>query len=125
MKWLLHGALTPAAAEALKRHEHETRLPTDIGLPPDATPADVLRAAHKHQLDLITPDDAVAEALYQNPFPFDRSIVHLHVGAGEIEQDDAIDRLFRRYKRLTPGRLYTVTDARVKIRQLPTQRLSR
>jgi hypothetical protein len=36
-----------------------------------------------------------------------------------VEQDDAITRLFERYKRLTPGRLYTVTGSRVKIRQLP------
>ena len=32
---------------------------------------------------------------------------------------DAIDRLFARYKRLSPRRLYTVTATRVKIRQLP------
>jgi len=34
-------------------------------------------------------------------------------------QADAIERLFERYKRLTPKRLYTVTANRVKIRQLP------
>jgi hypothetical protein len=30
-----------------------------------------------------------------------------------------VDRLFDRYKRLSPGRLYTVTGSRVKVRQLP------
>ena len=44
-------------------------------------------------------------------------MVHLNVDEGEIEQDDAIDRLFTRYKRLSPGRLYTVTGGRVKVRQ--------
>jgi hypothetical protein len=38
---------------------------------------------------------------------------------GAVEQDDAVDRLFTRYKRLTPERLYTVTETRVKVRQLP------
>ena len=38
---------------------------------------------------------------------------------GDIEQDDAVDRLFTRYKRLSPGRLYTITPSRVKILQLP------
>ena len=31
----------------------------------------------------------------------------------------AIERLLERYRRLTPGRLYTITPNRVKIRQLP------
>ena len=35
------------------------------------------------------------------------------------DQGRAIERLFERYQRLTPGRLYTVTASRVKIRQLP------
>jgi hypothetical protein len=35
------------------------------------------------------------------------------------DQGAAITRLFERYKRLTPRRLYTVTRSRVKIRQLP------
>ena len=34
-------------------------------------------------------------------------------------QSAAIDRLFERYKRLSPKRLYTITPNRVKIRQLP------
>jgi hypothetical protein len=45
--------------------------------------------------------------------------VFLQLEGGDVEQDDAIDRLFARYKRLSPGRMYTVTGTRVKIRQLP------
>ena len=52
----------------------------------------------------------------------DRVVVYLQLEGGDVEQDDAIDRLFKRYKRLTPGRLYTVTGSRVKVRQLPTSR---
>ena len=119
MRWLLHGNLKTAVGEALRRHEHETRLPSDIGLAENALPQDVLRAAHRNQLDVLTLDPALPQALYEEPFAFDRSIVCLHGDEGEVEQDDAIDRLFARYKRLTPGRLYTVTGSRVKVRQLP------
>jgi len=48
-----------------------------------------------------------------------RADVQARRGHGDVEQDDAIDRLYARYKRLTPGRMYTVTGSRVKIRQLP------
>jgi hypothetical protein len=119
MRWLIHGELQPAVGEALRRHGHETRLPADIELAPEAPLNDVLRAAHRNQLDTITHDPDLAQSLFAEPFAFDRCIVFLHVGKGDVEQDDAVDRLFKRYKRLTPGRLYTVTDSRVKVRQLP------
>jgi hypothetical protein len=94
-------------------------MPGEISLASDAPAADVFREANKNQLDLITADAAIANAPYEERLPFGRSIVLLNVEPGDVEQDDAIDRLFERYKRLTPGRLYTVTGSRVKIRQLP------
>jgi hypothetical protein len=51
------------------------------------------------------------------PVRLDRAIVFLQLPGGEIEHDDAIDRLFDRYKRLRPGQLYTVTETRVKVQQ--------
>ncbi|HWE01448.1 MAG TPA: DUF5615 family PIN-like protein [Tepidisphaeraceae bacterium] len=119
MRWLLHGTLQSAVAEALRRHKHETRSLADVGLAADAPPDEVLRSAHKNQLDLLTVDQDTATSLYENPFAFDRSIVYLNVGEGDVERDDAVDRLFARYRQLTPGRLYTVTESRVKVRQLP------
>jgi hypothetical protein len=119
MRWLAHGTLTPAAIEALKRHGHEPRAPAELSLASDAPPTEVFQAAHKAQLDLITTDAALPTALYEQNLRFDRTIVLLNVEGGDVEQDDAIDRLFERYKRLSPGRLYTVTGSRVKIRQLP------
>ncbi len=68
----------------------------------------------------MTSDQSLAEAPFGGEASFKRSIVYLNVGDGEVEQDDAIDRLFKRYKRLSPGRLYTVTGSRVKVRQLPS-----
>jgi hypothetical protein len=119
MRWLLHGPMTSAVADALRRHGDQASTMLEAGLPPEISPADVLMAAQRAQLDLLTTDGAMAEAPFLLEQPFGRSIVYLQLEGGDVEQDDAIDRLFDRYKRLTPGRLYTVTGSRVKIRQLP------
>ena len=123
MRWLLHGNLTPAAIEALRRHEQQVQNLQDAGLTSDASPAEVFKVARKLQLELITTDGNLADAPYEPETEFaaahDRVIVYLQLEGGDVEQDDAIDRLFERYKRLSPGRLYTVTGTRVKVRQLP------
>src|SRR5437588_508667 len=105
MRWLLHGNLTAAAIEALKRHGHEVLVPADLGLTADATPAVVFEMARVRQLEIITADAVVPETVFQENLRFARAIVLLNVEAGDVEQDDAIDRLFERYKRLSPGRL--------------------
>ena len=107
-------------AEALIRHGDKAQTPESIELAPDASPAEVLEAAHVKQLDIVTNDPALANAPFESPIKFARSLVFLQLPGGDVEQDDAIDRLFKRYKRLTPGRMYTVTETRVKIRQLPS-----
>lgn len=112
--------MTSAVAEALTRHGHTPTNMLETGLPPAAAPVDVLTFAGKAQLDILTTDGSLAQAPFLLAQPFPRSIVYLQLEGGDVEQDDAIDRLFDRYKRLTPGRLYTVTGSRVKIRQLPT-----
>ncbi|HEV8607267.1 MAG TPA: hypothetical protein VGQ99_18150 [Tepidisphaeraceae bacterium] len=119
MQWLLHGPMTSAVAEALKRHEHHTHDIAELQLSPDAQPSDILKAAQKKQWDILTTDPTLADAPFAHDLPFPRTIVFLQLTGGNVEQDDAIDRLFDRYKRLSPRRLYTVTATRVKIRQLP------
>ena len=121
MRWLLHGPMTAAVAEALKRHGHQASAMAEVNLPPETAPVDVLLFAHKAQLDVLTTDGALAEAPFLRAQPFGRSVVYLQLEGGDVEQDDAIDRLFDRYKRLAPGRLYTVTASRVKVRQLPSR----
>ncbi len=120
MRWLLHGSLTPAAAQALVRHGHKIHAPAEADLAPDAPAQSVLQSAAKRQWDILSTDSALASSLFAEKSPFPRSIVLLLVPAGDVEQDDAIDRLFARYKRLTPARLYTVNESRVKVRQLPS-----
>jgi hypothetical protein len=122
MRLLLHGKLTPAVAEALRTRGDTVRQLVDLGLASEARADDVLKAAHKDQADVLTTDSNLATALFdRDDAPiFKRSIVYFQLEGGDIEQDDAVTRLFERYKRLTPGRLYTVTASRVKVRQLPT-----
>ena len=113
MRWLIHGNVTPAAVEAMQRHEQKTQ-------PAAETPHDeLLRAATKAQVEIVTTDSALVDAIFEQRIPFARTLVYLQLEGGEVEQDDAIDRLFARYKRLSPGRMYTVTGTRVKVRQLP------
>ena len=108
MQFLLHAPSSVAAA--LLRHEHKTHpAPAD----------DLFDAARKNQWDIITTEAAVAMAPFDRGERFGRSIVYLQLTGTDDEMAQAVDRLFARYRRLTPGRLYTVTASRVKIRQLP------
>lgn len=120
MRFFIHGTNTkPAVAAALVRHGHKVVSADEAKIPADAAPEDLFSACHKAQVDVLTTDASLADGIFQTPVKFDRSLVFLQLAGGEVEQDDAIDRLFDRYKRLTPGRMYTVTETRVKIRQLP------
>lgn len=124
MRWVLHGALTSAVAEALARHGDSAQSEAEVDLPVEARPHELLKAAQSRQLDLMTADAGLVHAIFQERIAFNRVIVYLELPGEDVEQDDAIDRLYKRYKRLTPGRLYTVTASRVKVRQLPGRGLN-
>jgi hypothetical protein len=117
MRWLLHGLLHPSVGDALRRHE-QTATIAEAAL----SPLEIFEFARKQQFEIITADASLTDALFAGETAFPRLIVHLNVEPGEVEQDDAVDRLFARYKRMTAGHLYTVTASRVKVRQLPTTR---
>ncbi len=119
MQWLVYGTLAPAVGDALVRHGDKVHAPVELNLPDGAALPDILKAAQQKQWDILTNDQALANAPFEAQIPFPRTIVYLQLPGGEVEQDDAIDRLYDRYKRLSPRRLYTVTETRVKIRQLP------
>jgi hypothetical protein len=121
MQLLLHGNISKAAEDALVRHEHCAHRMPELGIPEDAPPRELVTAAQTKQWDIFTTDAALIHAIYDDKIWFNRSMIYLQLEGGEIEQDDAVDRLFKRYKRLTPGRLYTLTESRVKIRQLPAK----
>jgi hypothetical protein len=123
MRWVLHGNLTPAVAEALVRHEQKPFPIAELGLAPDVGAFELVKTAQQKQLDLLTADAALVNAIFNENIHYNRVVVFLQLEGGDVEQDDAIDRLFKRYKRLTPGRLYTVTGSRVKVRQLPGRKM--
>jgi hypothetical protein len=110
--------LTPAVGAALRRLGHGVEeIPASAELPQD----ELLAQCHVKQLDLVTNDAVLVHSTLESPpaARFDRCIVFLQLAGSEVEQDDAIERLFQRYKRLSPKKLYTVTETRVKVRQLP------
>jgi len=115
VRFLVHGSLDPAVRAALERHGHSA---VDVPGADTLDPAELVEACHKQQLDLLTDDAAVAGHARTQPVRYDRSLVFLQLAGGAVEQDDAVDRLFERYKRLKPGQLYTVTETRVKVQQM-------
>ena len=119
MRFLLIGNVAPAVGTAVVRHGHQVAPIDSLGLNEHSTKEEILRAADKAQLDIITADPDLIEAPYALDLHFHRAIIFLQLPGGDIEQDDAIDRLFARYKSPKPKRLYTITENRVKIRQLP------
>lgn len=120
MQWLLHGDSPSCMADALRARGDTVHAVEELGLGPVADLNELLQAAHKRQWDVLTADPHLAQAPFDGRARFGRSIVFLQLEGGDAEQSRAIGRLFARHKRLSPGRLYTVTATRVKVRQLPT-----
>jgi hypothetical protein len=119
MRWVLHGNLTTAVKDALVRHEQKPFDVSELGLAAGASAFELIKTAQTKQLDVLTADASLVSAIFDEKIFFNRVVVYLHLEGGDVEQDDAIDRLFERYPRMTAGRLYTVTGSRVKVRQLP------
>jgi hypothetical protein len=120
MQWLVHGTISAAVSEALVEHGHVAHPVAEVDAAPELPAERILQIAAEKQWDILTDDPAVARMPFEQSTKFNRSLVVLQV-EGESEQIDAVGRLFARYARLSPGRLYTVTKSRVKIRQLPTK----
>jgi hypothetical protein len=123
VRWLLHGNVATACADALHRHGHKTLAIADVGLAADASPDEVFKTARVKQFDVTTADPELVNAPFEDNVAIapDRVLVYLQLDASDPHaSSNAIDRLFERYPRLTPGRLYTVTATRVKVRQFPS-----
>lgn len=103
---------------AIIRHGHSAQSHEEAGIDASLEAADLLQTAHQKQLDLVTNDREFAIFARSTSLRYDRSIVYLQLSGEEVEQDDAIDRLFARYKSPKPRMMYTVTETRVKVQQL-------
>jgi hypothetical protein len=127
MQFLIHGTVPAEVSAALVKKQHALHALAELAHDPDAPgapetlagdPAVLLPLLGKKQWHLITADPGFVRDLYEKKVLFGGVVVLLlaDTAAGDTQ---AVERLFERYKRLTPGRLYTVTPNRVKIRQLP------
>ena len=120
----MHGTVGDAARKALEKHEQVGHTLADLtegdadSVADGAGPQSLLLRLQKKQWNLITTDGDFVRDLYEKKVQFKGVIVQF-LNPDAATHADAVDRLFERYKRLTPGRLYTVTTSRVKIRQLP------
>ena len=103
---------------AVERHGHKASTATEAEFDVGTSAAELLSAAHRKQFDILTNDRELAQFARTTSLKFDRSIISLQLEGQEIEQDDAVDRLFARYKSPKPRQLYTVTETRVKVQQL-------
>jgi hypothetical protein len=126
MRFLIHGAVHPDAQAALVRHGHACHALLEISSETDAPqtaaedPAILLPLLEKKQWNLATTEADFIHAMYEKKQIFNGLILFILDDPAVLhDQDKAIDRLFERYPRLTPRRLYTITPSRVKIRQLP------
>jgi hypothetical protein len=126
MRFFVHGAVHPEAPEALLKLEHACHTMMELSGETDSpeelagNATELLALLARKQWSLLTTDTGLVRDVYEKKVPFPGVIV-LVLDDPEVlhDQGAAIERLFERYKRLTPGRLYTVTPSRVKIRQLP------
>ena len=126
MRFLIHGAVKPEAGAALVQQEHACHALAELldgaSAAADAAgdPAELLGLLEKRRWNLLTTDRDLVNTVYENKIAFAGVIVLiLDDPETPADQAQAVARLFERYKRLTPRRLYTVTPSRVKIRQLP------
>ena len=124
MRFLIHGGVRREAVAALAAKEHVCGTLPEL-LAAAETPADepsglaeLLALLERRQWNLLTTDAELVRDVYDKKAAFGGVIV-LVLEAAAQDQGRAIERLLERYRRLTPGRLYTITPNRVKIRQLP------
>ncbi|HMD54394.1 MAG TPA: hypothetical protein VKJ65_07600 [Phycisphaerae bacterium] len=107
---------------ALVRHGHTVHIHADLAEvttePGALDPQELLKQLTARQWNLATTDRTLVQAVYDLKINFPNCIVFLQ-GDAAGDSSAAIDRLFERYPRLAPRRLYTITKGRVKIRQLP------
>jgi|SRR5271156_1861410 len=119
MRFLVHGDIHPDALAAMTRHEQICHASAELADELPTSPTEFLPLLQKKQWQLLTTDSGFINDMYEQKFAFSGVIVLLLETEDGPQQAAAIDRLFERYQRLTPRRLYTVTPSRVKIRQLP------
>ena len=120
LRFVLYGTFGDGTAEQFREGGHVAVKPAELDLDAAADPLAVREAARKQQYELVVADRQTLDALLPKSAAretFGRVLVFLRDDPADHAL--AVLRLFERYKRLTPGRLYTVSSGRVKVDQLP------
>ncbi|MEM7806610.1 MAG: hypothetical protein AAF561_00695 [Planctomycetota bacterium] len=121
MRFLLPDDAADDVRQAFTEAGHKVVSPTDIELSTGASAIDRREAARRHQLELVVTNRQSLDAVLPssgNKATFGRTLIFLNSGPSDAPL--AVHRLFGRYKRLSPGRLYSVSPQRVKVSQLPS-----
>ncbi len=121
VRFLLYGNFSDETAAQFRESGHVAVTLEQLGLASDTSPQMVRELARKQQYELVVADREMVDALLPGSArreTFGRVIVFLR----DKPEDHALAvmRLFDRFKRLTGGRLYTISSGRVKVSQLPT-----
>ncbi len=119
MQFFIHGGLTAEVGVAMQRQGHRIHDASEFTVeePMPQSPAEFLAELTRRQWCLLTDDRDFIHGVYEQGLKYPLCMVLLLVGNDALAA--SVDRLFERYKRLSPRRLYTVTAGRVKVRQLP------
>ncbi|MEM1012220.1 MAG: hypothetical protein AAGI46_08360 [Planctomycetota bacterium] len=121
MRFLLPDDAADDVRQAFAEAGHKVMTSAEIDLAADASPIDRREAARRHQLELIVTNRQSLDAVLPgsgDKATFGRTLIFLNSGPSDAPL--AVHRLFDRYKRLSPGRLYSVSPQRVKVSQLPS-----
>ena len=123
MHFHLFGEVSSEITTGLTRHGHTLHTLADLGDHPQATelaapsPELLMSVLEQKQWNCLTADGEFLRRFYEEKIIFPYLIIHVLPTA--LNDATAVDRLFERYPRLTPRRMYTITPSRIKIRQLP------
>jgi hypothetical protein len=112
MRFYVDSSVSGAVARRLEQlgHHAETNVPDDLDT---LSAAEVCRWMMKSGLQLVTANKALIAGIYEKTAVFQGVIIFLQEPAEDIAS------VFERYSALKPGRLYTLTARKVKVRQLP------
>ncbi len=117
MRFVLSDDVSLDAAEAFRAAGHVAETVASWELEDAST---LVEAARRKQYEVVVADRAHLDAIL--PASGDRSVfgrVLVFLRDEPAAQADGVAQLFSRFKRLSPGRLYTVGQGHAKASQLP------